>query len=412
MEAYLVFGAFWSLLLLTSYLSLPRWINKPNLINPRYSWVIIIGAAALARMIPALILPMGAQYDIQSYQVVGKMLLEGKEIYANTENENRYPYLPFWMYWSATSEWLSNQYNLPLAKTVKILPVLADIAIAGVLYAGLNKATNQQKALYGGMSYALNPIPVFVCSYHGQFDSLPILSILLSLFWLEERTIRSGCWLGLGILIKSWPILTLPSILSGVSPLKKKFLYLFIVVSLPILGILIYAIIFKADPGSVIIRALNYNHGMASWGYSYFAGLLYYLNPTFSQPISFVIRYGRYLTLAGLALLWLYKIRKESPSGGVLTTLVAFFAITHAFATQYLGWLVPFAILNDDNFRLRRYTLAAFAFMFLIYNTLILEIHIPTWLTASVASRLIISPLALPIWLITVLWAVQRIKNI
>jgi hypothetical protein len=99
---------------------------------------------------------------------------------------------------------------------------------------------------------------------------------------------------------------------------------------------------------------------------------------------------------------------------GVLTILVAFFAVTHAFSIQYLTWPVAFAVLDGDRRTeqwLLRYTLGAFAYMLLTYSTLILTTAIITWMPWDPANTFIIRPSALPAWLITVAWLVDRLRT-
>jgi hypothetical protein len=102
------------------------------------------------------------------------------------------------------------------------------------------------------------------------------------------------------------------------------------------------------------------------------------------------------------------KARKQAPNSGFLTILVGFFAVTHAFSIQYLVWLVPFAILDEDYRWLTAFTIGAFVYMFLVYNTLILEMHITALLPLPQADWFLIMPSGLPAWVVTVGWLVKR----
>ncbi len=97
---------------------------------------------------------------------------------------------------------------------------------------------------------------------------------------------------------------------------------------------------------------------------------------------AWLVRYGRYLTLLALGLIWLWRARREPVSESVLTILVAFFAVTHAFPIQYLMWvcLLLFWLGTVTRQWLFRYTLAVFCYMFLTYATLILTSAITRWL--------------------------------
>ncbi len=105
----------WAILLLLAYLTLPKYINHfPNLrINP---WIGIVGVSLFVRLVPNIILPMGASYDIESFQIVGKLVVRGEDIYSNPKAENRHPYLPAQMYWMALSNKIANYLNIPYVK--------------------------------------------------------------------------------------------------------------------------------------------------------------------------------------------------------------------------------------------------------------------------------------------------------
>ena len=158
-------------------------------------------------------------------------------------------------------------------------------------------------------------------------------------------------------------------------------------------------------------RALGYNWGLGVWGYTYFFRLISVLQPAATALFEWFIRNGRYVTLLALGLVWLIRARKQLPADGILTTLVAFLAVTHAFSIQYLMWVVPFAILVQDHRWLRRYTLAAFAYMFLVYMTLILTANVTRILPWPQADWYIIIPASIPAWLVTVGWLGSRLAG-
>jgi hypothetical protein len=336
-------------------------------------------------------------------------MLQGKDVYTSSEAEKRHPYLPFQMYWLASARTIADANQLSFAKTVKIEPILADVGIALVLFASLLRSASLKSAFLGGMLYALNPIPIFVCAYHGQFDPVPALFILCSFFWLSSYPWLSGIWLGFGILSKSWPVLALPSLLAGIVSWRKRIPFLILAGIIPIAGVLLYGSIFKTSLANILTRAVGYNWGIGIWGYTIFFKLLSYFQPSTTGLFSWFVTFARFITLAGLGLVWWFRARKESPQDGFLTVLVSFFAITHAFSIQYLMWIVPFAVLSLDLKWLRRYTIAAFIYMFLTYNTLILEMHITKILPWPQADMFIIQPTGLLPWLVCVVWALDRI---
>jgi hypothetical protein len=357
---------------------------------------------------------MGAGYDIESYQIVGNLVLHKENVYTSQEAMRRHPYLPLQMYWMAFSLWFAQTFNLPFVKIVRLAPIFADAGIATWITLRLHNRLPLPSAFRGGLLYALNPITVFVSAYHGQFDAIPVLLTLVAIEVIEVSPLGSGLVLGLGILDKSWPVLALPSLLAAVRNWRQRFSLALGCVLIPALGTLAYALLFKASLWAIIHRAISYDWGIGVWGYTYFFHLLSVLNPAHSEPFAFLVHYGRYITLTLLGGIWLWWARKEPVGSGVLTILVAFFAVTHAFSIQYLTWPVAFAVLDGGRRTeqwLLRYTLGAFAYMLLTYSTLILTTAIITWMPWDPANTFIIRPSALPAWLITVAWLVDRLRT-
>jgi hypothetical protein len=370
-----------------------------------------VGAVALvARLVPNFVLDVGAAYDIESYGIVGDLLLRGEEVYAATAGANRHPYLPCQVYWIGFARWAAPALHLPFVQIVRLAPILADVGIALLLYLK-HRSNGMQAASHCGLSYALNPVSVLVSAYHGQFDAIPALLLLLAMIWHARSAAISGGWLGLAILNKSWPVLALPSLAWVKRGWRGKLVLVGAVLLVPLIGLGLYIGVLGGDPFAILRRAMGYNWGVGIWGYSYFSRLLSFLRPDLAGPFVWLQRNGRYLTVTALGLVWLVRARKENVGAGVLTILVSFFAVTHAFSIQYLVWLVPFATLEQDDRWLVRFSLAAFAYMLLVYTTLILQNLITRLLPWPQADLFIIMPAALPAWLVTVGWMYSRLRK-
>jgi len=407
-------GIIWAITLLglfSAALCLNRWFTQISLGR---ALLLVAMVALCVRLIPNLFLPMGAGYDIESYQIVGNLVLHKENVYTSQEAMRRHPYLPLQMYWMAFSLWFAQTFNLPFVKIVRLAPIFADAGIATWITLRLHNRLPLPSAFRGGLLYALNPLTVFVSAYHGQFDAIPVLLTLVAIEVIEVSPLGSGLVLGLGILDKSWPVLALPSLLAAVRNWRQRFYLALGCVLIPALGTLAYALFFKASLWAIIHRAISYDWGIGVWGYTYFFHLLSVLNPAHSEPFAFLVHYGRYITLTLLGGIWLWWARKEPVGSGVLTILVAFFAVTHAFSIQYLTWPVAFAVLDGGRRTeqwLLRYTLGAFAYMLLTYFALILTPTITNWMPWKFADTFIIRPLTLPVWLVAVVWLVNRLRT-
>jgi len=112
-------GIIWAVTLLGLFsvaLRLTRWSAQ---ISHLRTLLIVAGIALCVRLIPNLFLPMGAGYDIESYQIVGNLVLHREDVYTSQEALRRHPYLPLQMYWMAFSLWLAQALNLPFVKIVR-----------------------------------------------------------------------------------------------------------------------------------------------------------------------------------------------------------------------------------------------------------------------------------------------------
>jgi hypothetical protein len=187
-------GIIWAITLLglfSAALCLNRWFTQISLGR---ALLLVAMVALCVRLIPNLFLPMGAGYDIESYQIVGNLVLHKENVYTSQEAMRRHPYLPLQMYWMAFSLWFAQTFNLPFVKIVRLAPIFADAGIATWITLRLHNRLPLPSAFRGGLLYALNPITVFVSAYHGQFDAIPVLLTLVAIEMIEVSPLGSWCW--------------------------------------------------------------------------------------------------------------------------------------------------------------------------------------------------------------------------
>ena len=402
--------AFWSLGLLGAFLVVIN--NKSNLQTPSKPFLVILLVGLIVRLAPASILAPVSNYDIDSYDLVSQKVLAREDVYTGPDTAGRHPYLPMQMYWMGIAGWISSQFALPFPFVVRWASVVADVIVGGLVYIFLSKRNSPSFSPFvGGLLYSLNPISVYVSAAHGQFDSIPILFIILGLMSVGLSAWKTGFWLGWGILSKSWPVLALPTLWLSFNKRKDRWIVLVLGGLIPITGVILYGYLFEAELAYVVKTALSYNHGTGVWGYTYFLRVLGmtvdWLNPIVYRYLSI----SRFVTLGILAFIIMKNVHTREPSSQVLTILVSFLAFTHAFSIQYLIWVVPFAIIEREFTWLKWYTMAGFVYCFLAYHTLILSNIITNWLPWPLADLVIIIPAGLPVWLISVIWAFSRFNR-
>lgn len=367
--------------------------------------IILIGFSL--RLFCAILVWDNYNYDIESYYLVGNYVLTGKDVYSMEDTLKRHPYLPLQMYWLGGARLISEALQLPFPFVVKWPFIAADTGIVLAIYRKL-LTENNQNSIRGAFLYAINPISVYVSAFHGQFDSVPTLFSLISLMALEKSSKRSGFWLGLGIWVKSFPVLVLPTVLIKLRKNLDRFWFLFICFLLPLLGVVFYIQLYNSSIKVVLFRAITYNHGIGVWGYTYLLRILAIWKTTFAPILLNYFKISRFVTLTVLALIWwLYLRRDSNPFRLYFITLLSFLGITHAFSIQYLMWVIPFAVVIDEGRWLLRYVMASFAYMFLVYNTLIMKNTITNLLPWPQADLWIIIPSSFPVWLICLTWLLR-----
>lgn len=401
--------ALWSMGLLILFLFI-YW-GKGSPIRPFHlAGVCLIILALVLRLLPNILTPSGANYDIQSYKIIAELAHNGNDIYQETAGENRYPYLPFWLYWLSISHTLNEETGLPFHSLVKLFPILADAVLAWLIFHHVRTKKSFQDGFKAGLLYAVNPISIFVVAFHGQFDSLPLLFLVASCIAITNHPPISGVLLGMGILIKSWPVLGFPSLVISLTQWRSRIIFTIGAIMIPALGILVYCLDFGGDPFEIIQRAIGYNRGIGVWGYSYLLRMLCQLFDI-DNIYKVYIHISRYITIFGISLVWWLKARHEKGFNSLLTVFLTFFCLTHAFAIQYLIWLIPFGLITGQYKWTMRYILASFSYMFLVYFTLILHTSIENLLPLPLADLYIIIPASLPIWFVTIGWLISHLQQ-
>ena len=410
-----LFSMVWIILILGLFLYV---ISHPSAFEKiPHSIILLIISGLMLRTVPAFFLVPASNYDIESYRLVSQHVITFTDVYRAEDTSNRHPYLPFQMYWMGFSRLLSEKIPVPFESVVRLEPIAADILVSLLIFDYLSRRRKENPAqlmgppLWGGLLYAVNPIAIYVSSYHSQFDSLPILFLITAILAAYNgKVVSSGLWIGFGILIKSWPILILPSLFEYFRKFRQKFQLLLFSSLVPIIAVAIYCLIYNSRVLTVIKRAVTYNHGIGIWGYTYLIREVGSLWKNAIPIINIYFGLSKFVTLAVLIIVWLLVARKQNLLAGTMTILLSFLAFSHAFSIQYLLWLVPFAILDDQVRWLKLYTISAFTYMFLAYHALILQTSItPIMLTAHVDE--LIKPVGLLTWVVLLAWIWRRIRG-
>jgi len=307
------------------------------------AWMPVL--AALALRLAAILLSDRVVADVLRYRRVAAHVLD---VSWNPYLAPRlYPYPPAWVWVEAGCEWLARHSGLSFAVLVK-LPVLgAEIAIV-VLLARLGRDLGGA-ARWAPWIYALHPVAVLVSGFHGQFDSLALLTMLYAIHASARGAHdRAALSLAAGIAIKSFPILVVPAFVLRMTGTAARARF----VGLATLPVALLLVPYLAHDAGAVSRELFGYGGVADFGWiGAWRGLQYISDGTvargearFHAPL---VAIAKVLFLAAWAGIVAWMARRHLVVA-VLAVLVAFVAVYGALSAQYLLWVIPLAVLRPD----------------------------------------------------------------
>jgi len=400
-DATLAAAAVWLLALVIASLTVWRWAGPRAYAHPILA---IAGAAAVARAVPTLVLDRGLPFDIEAHWWVGSVALAGRDVYTDplvvSGNTNRYPYPPLLHeYISASLVWLSHGDRSLFLILDKLAPALCGVGIAVVLRAiacRLGRAPDE--ALRLGLLYAVNPLPGLVTAYHGQFEEIPVLGIVLALLVLlpsgDRRRgvgalIGSALLLGLAIAYKLWPALFLPPLLllaprwgggrgraGALGGLARAWALYGALAAAPLIAVIgVYEAAFEHSSLFARARQVAGAHGTLThrlkddhmlynilhyqgsqgfcWGYVSAVGRcwdhvwLHANHPNRAAELNSQLLKATLLVVVA-ALLW-----RRRPLEGLVALPLAFYLFSPGWGPNYMIWVLPFALLLSSELAVR-----------------------------------------------------------
>jgi hypothetical protein len=332
------------------------WFGLRRLLGP---WVLahprlaIAAAAAVTRAVPAFFLDRGLFFDIEAHWWVGSVALAGQDVYSSPLTQGRYPYPPLHMYLSALMVWLADHDRMRFLLADKLIPAAFGVALSVVIYQTARRLKlSHAQALVLGLLYALNPLPMMVTSYHGQFEEIPVFFIALAFMLLvgEHRSwgavVLSALCLGMGVAYKTWPLLFLPPLVLMAPGLARRALYVVLTLAPIAVSIAGYGLIFgSVGRHEAINRILDYkgSNGFC-WGY---VSAVYscWVHPERARPNIWVLSLNSKLLIGAMVVVCLLLLWRRRPLEGMVALPLAFYLFSPGWGPNYSIWVLPFAIL-------------------------------------------------------------------
>ena len=187
--------------------------------------------------------------------------------------------------------------------------------------------------------YALNPVAIYICALHGNFDQIPTMCALQAVLLADRHGHdpahrHAAIWLGVGAAFKTWPLFLLPALIAQVGGLRRRAEAAAIAIAI-FAAALLLPVPFVGWQAA--IDPLIYRSEPEWWGITSLSFLFH-----IAIPANAIF----YAAMAAAALLLL--VARPPAATGSLLLLLTFLATTPGFGVQYLVWIVPIALLADQ----------------------------------------------------------------
>ncbi len=171
--------------------------------------------------------PESYSADLAAWQKAGELLAAGRNPYLLT---TFFSWPPVWIQIVFVLQRIGSYLGVSLIWIIPIFLIATESALIVALLWLLRDLGYRRRRALVLVGIALNPVCVVLVCQHGNFDVLVGLLVLLCVGWLirferfhmSEDWLFACFWLGLGIALKSVPVLLLPLLLSGIRRLTLR----------------------------------------------------------------------------------------------------------------------------------------------------------------------------------------------
>ena len=302
--------------------------SRPIDPDGRRLWWVVLLLTLVARLVPGFLIT-GTE-DVGLSWRMAESVAGGGNPYVDTLAA----WPPLWPSLGALAFRVASFLSIPSHLAIKLWPIAADAAIALTLFSWKRTSETARQAFRFALLWALNPVSIYITAVHGNFDSLPVLALLLAVLFARSEgraTTASAWWLAAGVALKTWPLFALPAFLDRRRiAASGRFAAIAIVPS-----VLMLFLLWLRTPDAIVEKVIRYRGASGWWGTTGVAALT-------GKELGAIAPLLFYGLMAVTALLFLSD---RDPARTAAALLVGFLAFAHGFGAQYLVWPVAVGLL-------------------------------------------------------------------
>ncbi len=304
--------------------------------------------------------------DTEAWLILSKIINCGYKLHTSI----RYPYPPFWEIFLLALYPLETIIRVPFYYLIKIPPIIADGFIIIFIYLiSLQQNITRKSALFRSLFYTISTVSILITSFHGQFDSITILFVLIAIYYLQlvnkYNLLISAFFLGLSAVTKPWTVILIPLFIFKIKSNQNRIVYLSVAFGVILLSLAPYLII---DSKS-FIRDVFFYSSTRDFGLAVLLDYFSINNVKYLESINLFLKansgqFGKLLLISGLLInyFWVFK-NKTSLLNSIVITLLVFYSLSTGIGAQYLFWVLPFLLVSNMFWTKFYSVFAAFAIM-------------------------------------------------
>jgi Gpi18-like mannosyltransferase len=224
----------------------------------------------------------------------------------------------------ARFDWIASHFVFRNLFVLKIWYLIPDIAIALLIWRMLQYDLTRAKL--GLLVWMFNPLVLYTAYFHGQFDLIPILFVVLGVFCAQKKkSVWAAFWIGIGACYKNFPfVFLIPLALILAQTLQDR-------LKLILVGVLPYLVFYMPSLKSYAGIGAHFSDNFFRAGYDLGFG---------NQVYFFFLVY--------VILLWILYLNQATTFEDFWRTCFSILLVYYQFSyfdLHYWIWIVPFALI-------------------------------------------------------------------